>query len=356
MSVSDLDLMIGSVYFGPEDDIVLVLDLLDRTLEGIIAKYPNDVILIGGDFNAWVAELNRHVDGIKTIHQFSTTDKTTNRKRPLPVFSLIADSNVNITQLRGVKTILHHTFRIENYRTNGQLPQWYRCQKFGHASYHCRHPIKCVRCAEDHNISNCPRSTDPKCANCGEGHVASFRMCPKRLEFINKNSRTTAPPKSALSGKSIYATPLATSPPPVRRDRSSPLSTRINKPSWPALPNVNKPSTPTPSTSTDTCPRPPRMQSTSATGSLSTKGKQSSSLDNLLASSPYYNTVNQTSMLVMEAASTIEEINKLNLFAIIDDLKAMVNEIKLASSPIEKIQIISRYAYLFDSDTASNGA
>lgn len=39
------------------------------------------------------AELGRHLEGIKPVHQFSKTDKTTNRKRSLPVFSLVAEAN-----------------------------------------------------------------------------------------------------------------------------------------------------------------------------------------------------------------------------------------------------------------------
>lgn len=58
VSIFDLLLVIVSVYFTPEDDISCVTELLDNALEDIRAKNEDDIIIVGGDFNAWVAELN----------------------------------------------------------------------------------------------------------------------------------------------------------------------------------------------------------------------------------------------------------------------------------------------------------
>lgn len=123
------------------------------------------------------------------VHQYTKMDKVTELKRKLPVFTVLTDPGTNSTQLRSIRTILYHTFRVEKYSSKGQPSQCYRCQDscqvFGHASYHCRPPLKCVRCAFEHNIKECPRKDRPKCVNCRGNHVARYRQCPQRIKYAS---------------------------------------------------------------------------------------------------------------------------------------------------------------------------
>lgn len=64
--------------------------------------------------------------------------------------------------------------------------QCHRCQLFGHSKNYCRRPFKCLKCAGGHPTTECnkARNTPGKCANCGEGHIASYKGCS-----VYKNER-----------------------------------------------------------------------------------------------------------------------------------------------------------------------
>lgn len=65
------------------------------------------------------------------------------------------------------------------------IVQCYRCQRFWHTASHCKQPIRCVRCGEPHDVSNCSRlRNDAVCCLCGGPHHAAHKMCPARLQHI----------------------------------------------------------------------------------------------------------------------------------------------------------------------------
>lgn len=72
---------------------------------------------------------------------------------------------------------------FEKPHKNGQVPQCFNCQLFGHSSRNCKMDPACVKCAEVHESRACPRPKDcplpPKCHNCGGVHTASYRGCPE---------------------------------------------------------------------------------------------------------------------------------------------------------------------------------
>ena len=61
----------------------------------------------------------------------------------------------------------------------------------GHNAADCRGKTKCVVCAGPHRLRDCPGKVNkeivvvPKCANCGEGHTASYGGCTK-IKFAKK--------------------------------------------------------------------------------------------------------------------------------------------------------------------------
>lgn len=133
---------------------------------------------------------------------------------------------------RDVKYILHCRVFMEKH-SRRDVVQCYNCQRFGHVAVNCNMPFRCVKCGGSHEPGKClipPKgennletlATDPvtgeavgriglpvRCVNCGnEGHAASSRECPKRLELIRKLS-------AKRESKSISAAHLVKSAPRV---------------------------------------------------------------------------------------------------------------------------------------------
>lgn len=72
-----------------------------------------------------------------------------------------------------------------------------KCLGWGHGSLGCGLPAKCVVCAKPHIVGECPliklkidggHESVPialiKCGNCEGNHTATFKNCPKRLDYI----------------------------------------------------------------------------------------------------------------------------------------------------------------------------
>lgn len=60
--ICGISVIIGSVYLKPDDNVNEVLDLLDNCIADVMFKYEDSMFIIGGDFNAWVAEHNSWTD------------------------------------------------------------------------------------------------------------------------------------------------------------------------------------------------------------------------------------------------------------------------------------------------------
>ncbi|XP_062532929.1 serine/arginine repetitive matrix protein 1-like [Bombyx mori] len=74
--------------------------------------------------------------------------------------------------------------------------QCHRCQAFGHASYNCHRAVRCVRCAGEHIVADCPRPRDGpfSCANCGKDHAAVDRRCAVFRKRARMMGATVPPP------------------------------------------------------------------------------------------------------------------------------------------------------------------
>ena len=73
--------------------------------------------------------------------------------------------------------------------------QCYRCQVFGHSAKTCYRREKCVVCAGNHRLSECPKEK-VCCAGCGKEHAASYGGCEKakmarEVENTRANQRIT---------------------------------------------------------------------------------------------------------------------------------------------------------------------
>lgn len=56
-----------------------------------------------------------------------------------------------------------------------KVKRCFYCQRFGHISSNCDHPIRCLRCGENHNVERC--QNEYRCVNCGGDHLASYQRC-----------------------------------------------------------------------------------------------------------------------------------------------------------------------------------
>lgn len=55
--------------------------------------------------------------------------------------------------------------------------QCYHCQQFGHSHSECQFQQKCVRCSGPHELSECEKKNEIKCANCNKNHPSCSRSC-----------------------------------------------------------------------------------------------------------------------------------------------------------------------------------
>ena len=81
-----------------------------------------------------------------------------------------------------------------------------RCQKYGLTKHYCRNSPKCVKCAEQHLTSECPRKVQDdavKCAKCGDQHPANYRGC-----MVHKQLQQQLYPK--LRDRHIPQSPIST--------------------------------------------------------------------------------------------------------------------------------------------------
>ncbi|KAH7943074.1 hypothetical protein HPB52_004891 [Rhipicephalus sanguineus] len=86
----------------------------------------------------------------------------------------------------------------------GAATQCYKCQRHGHISRHCTGPVRCKVCAGPHSHKECTSRAQPKCANCGGPHPASYGGC------IKKKAATLARTLEQAQGKP----PRRNEPPP----------------------------------------------------------------------------------------------------------------------------------------------
>ena len=83
------------------------------------------------------------------------------------------------------------TLMLEKFRINPFIQrayQCYKCQSFGHHANQCTNKTKCIVCAEEHRLADCPNKNKNdrlKCANCGEAHTANYSEC----SFIVKENK-----------------------------------------------------------------------------------------------------------------------------------------------------------------------
>ena len=100
--------------------------------------------------------------------------------KPLSMFFIDLKHKENNKEIYKIKTLMNTIVAFEAPYVKREIPQCIRCQRFGHIKNFCQRNPRCVKCAEFHLTSSCPRKirdNEVKCVNCGENHPANYRGC-----------------------------------------------------------------------------------------------------------------------------------------------------------------------------------
>jgi hypothetical protein len=97
-----------------------------------------------------------------------------------------------------------------------EIVQCHKCQKWGHAATNCYAAAECLKCANNHLISECTLKKDAeedqrkiKCANCSQGHLVNGTDCEKYQQKKNvvERNRTAAAEKRNKQNKTYIPAP-----------------------------------------------------------------------------------------------------------------------------------------------------
>jgi hypothetical protein len=97
--------------------------------------------------------------------------------------------------------------RFEPPRPKRNLPQYGKCQRYGHTQVYCYHSPRCVKCAGNHFTKLFPRkekSEHVKCVLCDGNHPANYKGCSVYKEL---QQRTFPPLRIKPDGKPSAALP-----------------------------------------------------------------------------------------------------------------------------------------------------
>lgn len=145
--------------------------------------------------------------GYKVINVYPMVKKIKNdagieKQVKIPSFTVSFDPATRTSEIKQINGCCGYKVSWEIKRKNN-ITQCHKCQSFGHVASSCNMTFLCVKCAQTHTPGICPADVNTnlednltstsvpiKCANCGEGHVASYSGCQERLKYIGKLNRT----------------------------------------------------------------------------------------------------------------------------------------------------------------------
>lgn len=165
----------------------------DRTLKVVARGIPT--IFLKDDVIKELANIGFTVELVK---RFGTSAK------PMLICLIILVKDEVTTEIYEITELFHMKIKIESYKKSGPS-QCFACQHFGHGSSKCDNLPRCVKCAGNHNASDCKKLPDqePTCCNCGEKHTANFSEevhfnNSYRLHYLRKRTwQDSAKPLSA---------------------------------------------------------------------------------------------------------------------------------------------------------------
>jgi hypothetical protein len=137
-------------------------------------------------------------------------------KEPLNLFFIDLEPAINNKDIYNLRAIQNRIIHFEPPRANTNIPQFTRCQQYGHTKRYCNNPYACVKCSGQHNTSNCtkPRDTSAKCVRCDGSHPADCKGCQYYHSVLNCNNphRQNHIPRTPTSPSEQTSTPSPINP------------------------------------------------------------------------------------------------------------------------------------------------
>jgi len=112
----------------------------------------------------------------------------------MPICLVILGNAIHSKHIYELTNLFYIKISVETFKKSGPS-QCYACQRIGHGSSNCTHPLRCVKCSGEHKASLCPKTIDqePKCCNCGGNHTANYRGCPYLAQAANNTKLAKIP-------------------------------------------------------------------------------------------------------------------------------------------------------------------
>lgn len=110
-------------------------------------------------------------------------------KKPTSTFFVNLVPSPTNSAVKAIRSIHHQTVVIEEPKRKNTIPQCQRCQQYGHSKNYCMRPYRCVKCAQSHKTSDCPkkdRNTPAKCTLCEGAHPANYKGCTVYREILKR--------------------------------------------------------------------------------------------------------------------------------------------------------------------------
>lgn len=137
------------------------------------------------DTNELKAEIEAHDHKVIKI----TNILEARTKKPLPLFFIELQQKENNKDIYKIKSLSNTIITFEQPYKKRDIAQCTRCQAYGHTKNYCFRGPRCVKCAEKHLTTDCPRQqkfNEVKCYNCGGNHPASYKGCEVRKQIQQK--------------------------------------------------------------------------------------------------------------------------------------------------------------------------
>lgn len=103
------------------------------------------------------------------------------KQKYLCLFFFFADLEPSLINkdIFGIDSLYHTKIKIEEPRPRQNLFQCTLCQFYGHTQAYYNHMPRCVKCGDNHLLSECNKSNDTPatCALCNLSHPANYRGC-----------------------------------------------------------------------------------------------------------------------------------------------------------------------------------
>ena len=187
-----------------------------------LVSFAREKGLIGHTFTPKSEKCCRLV--IKNLHHTTPTDaikeeieKTGNvvkgeiinarigpNKNPSYTFFVNLEPSEKNKEVKNIKYIYNTSVKIEDPIKRKTIVQCNRCQQYGHTKNNCFRPYRCLKCAQDHKTSDCPkkdRTSPAKCALCLGDHPANYKGCEVYKEILKRRSTTKSVSSRIMQSK-----------------------------------------------------------------------------------------------------------------------------------------------------------